>query len=277
MGERSHTIRLTSFPLSSGRLPLNIIPNAPLSTRMPLTWTLKQWLQTNRGLNFTTNCAPKNAKTLQEIIRHRTGNKIAVRTLHNLLENQPKTFGYRHLQVICDAFHCQLKDFCDLTPSSAENCRNVNTQHQLQPCAIAGNESLRSFIFRVQLAALNEAVLMTDNFSDAARLLGSTRGTLLSIRRRNQHAANNHTPTTDNAIPMPAAIFTIRENENLHSFKHRIQLASIIETTKLEGNHTRAALRLGYPRSSLVTLRYRLEAHFASQRCGACTFRTRLP
>ena len=60
----------------------------------------------------------------------------------------------------------------------------------------------------------------------AARLLGSTRGTLLSIRRRNQHAANNLTPTTDNAIPMPAAIFTIRQNENLHSFKHRIQLAS---------------------------------------------------
>jgi hypothetical protein len=62
---------------------------------------------------------------------------------------------------------------------------------------------------------------------------------------------------------MPGAIFTIRENENLHSFKHRIQLAAIIETTKLEGNHTRAALRLGCPRLSLVTLR-----------CGACTFRT---
>lgn len=250
---------------------------------MPLTWTLKQWLQTNRGLTFTTDRAPKNAKALQEIIRHRTGNKIAVRTLHNLLENQPKTFGYRHLQVICDAFQCRLNDFCDLTPSSAdltsssaENRRTVNTQHQLQPCAIAGNESLRSFIIRVQLAAINEAVLMTDNFSHAARLLGSTRGTLLSIRRRNQHPTNNRTPTTDNAIPMPAAIFTIREKENLHSFKHRIQLAAIIETTKLEGNHTRAALRLGCSRSSLVTLRYRLEAHFASQQCGACTSKTRL-
>ena len=250
---------------------------------MPLTWTLKQWLQTNRGLTFTTDRAPKNAKALQEIIRHRTGNKIAVRTLHNLLENQPKTFGYRHLQVICDAFQCRLNDFCDLTPSSAdltpssadltsssaENRRTVNTQHQLQPCAIAGNESLRSFIIRVQLAAINEAVLMTDNLRHAARLLGSTRGTLLSIRRRNQHPTNNRTPTTDNAIPMPAAIFTIREKENLHSFKHRIQLAAILETTKLEGNHTRAALRLGYSRSSLVTLRYRLEAHFASQQCGA--------
>ncbi len=226
---------------------------------MPLTWTLKQWLETNRGLNFAKNRPLINAKKLQEIIKHRTSKHIALRVLNNLLERQPQTLDYRTLQVICDAFQCQLQHFCALTPSSPEQRRHVNIQHRLQPCAIAGNESLRSFIIRVQLAAITEAVSMTDDFSQAARLIRSNRGTLLTIRRRNQHADTNHPQSTYNTIPMPAAIFTIRENENFESFKRRIQLAAIIETVKLEGNHTRAALRLGYERTSLVTLRYRLE------------------
>jgi DNA-binding protein Fis len=221
---------------------------------MPLTWTLKQWLQTKRGLNFTTNRPLTHLNELQEIIKHRTGNKLRLSTLHNLLEKQPKTLDYRILQIICDAFQCQLKHFCAVKPSSrpTENRRDVSIQHLLQPCAIAGNESLRSFITRVQLAAISQALLMTDNFSQAARLLGSNRVTLLSIRRRNQHAAKNQPPSTDKAIPLPAAIFTIRENEDFDSFKRRIQLAVITETIKLEGgNHTRAALRLGYQRSTL--------------------------
>ena len=100
---------------------------------------------------------------------------------------------------------------------------------------------------------------MTNNFSQAARLLGSNRLTLHTIRRRNKHAAQTTPPSTDNAIPLPADILTIKGNEDFDSFMRRIQLAAILETIKLEGNHTRAALRLGYTRSAFVTLRYRLE------------------
>ena len=228
---------------------------------MPLTWTLKQWLQTNRGLQFTTNRPLADLKEFQEIIKQRTGNKIALVTLHKLLEKQPNTVDYRILQIICDAFQCELKHFCAVTPSSpaAENRRDVSLQHLLQPCAIAGNESLRSFITRVRLAAINEAVTITNNFSQAARLLGTNRLTLDTIRRRNKHVPQTIPPGTVNAIPLPATILTIKGNEDFHSFTRRIQLAAILETVKLEGNHTRAALRLGYTRSAFVTLRYRLE------------------
>lgn len=229
---------------------------------MPLTWTLKQWLQTNRGLNFTTNRPLTDLKEFQEIIKQRTGNKIPLITLHKLLETQPKTLDYRILQIICDAFQCELKHFCAVTPSppAAEKRRDVNIQHLLQPCAIAANESLRSFITRVRLAAISEAVMMTNNFSQAARLLGSNRMTLHTIRRRNKHVAQTTPPTTDNAIPLHPAILTIRPDEDFDSFTRRIQLAAMLETIKLEGNnHTRAALRLGYTRSAFVTLRYRLE------------------
>jgi hypothetical protein len=53
---------------------------------------------------------------------------------------------------------------------------------------------------------------------------------------------------------MPATTFTIRENEDFMALKRRIQLAAMLETIKLEGNHTRAALRLRYRRTSLVAL-----------------------
>jgi len=102
---------------------------------------------------------------------------------------------------------------------------------------------------------------MTDNFSHAARLLKSNRGTLLSIRKRHQHTATYELLSTDKTIPLPANIFTIRQNEDFDSFKRRIQLAVILETIKVEGNHSRAALRLGCNRSTLVRLRYQLQTH----------------
>lgn len=229
---------------------------------MPLTWTLKQWLQTNRGLHFTTERPLTDLKEFQEIIKQRTGNKICLLTLNKLLETQPKTLDYRILQIICDAFQCKLKHFCAITPSppAAEERRDVNVHHQLHPCGIAENESLRSFIARVRLAAITEAVAMTNNSSQAARLLGSNRITLATIRRRLKQAAQTTPPGTGNAITLPAAILTIKRDEDFESFTRRIQLAAILETIKLEGNnHSHAAIRLGYTRSAFVTLRYRLE------------------
>lgn len=231
---------------------------------MPLTWTLKQWLQTNRGLHFTTDHPLTDLKEFQEIIKQRTGNKVSLLTLNKLLETQPKILDYRILQIICDAFQCELKHLCAITPSppAAEKLRDVDIHHQLHPCGIAENESLRSFITRVRLAAISEAVMMTNNVSQAARLLGSNRMTLSTIRQRNKHATQTTPPSTDNAIPLPADILTIRGNEDFNAFTRRIQLAAILETIKLEGNnHTRAALRLGYTRSAFVTLRYRLETN----------------
>lgn len=230
---------------------------------MPLTWTLKQWLQTNTDLTFSSDRPLRHLKELQELIKQQTGRKIALAILHNLLENKTKTLDYRILQIICDAFRFELKQFCTITPT--EPCKHISFQHLLEPCAIADNESLRSFIIRVQLAAISHAIFLTGSLRKAARLLGSTGGALLTIRGRNERGSRNEAVSSGNAIPMPPDTFTIRENEDFMSLKHRIQLTAILETTKVEGNHTRAALRLRYSRPSLVTLRYRLERHLVER------------
>lgn len=102
----------------------------------------------------------RHLRESQKLIKHRTGTKLALSRLHNLLEKQPKTLEYRILQLICDAFQCELRDFCavKLSLRPVEKPKPVDLQHLLQPCAIAGNEALRSFIARVQVTAITQAV-----------------------------------------------------------------------------------------------------------------------
>lgn len=225
---------------------------------MPITWNLKQWLRTKHGL--------KNAKDIRDLIEHRTGLKVPLRRVRTLLNGQPKTLDIELTQAICNAFKCELKTFCDVTPHSGLHTRHsglhktpVKIHPSLQPCAIAPHESLRSFILRVQVAAITKAESMTKNLTQAARLLGTNRANLRFIRQRYQHAPKTQPPSKHKVIPLPAALFTIRENEDLKTFTSRIQLAAINATFKLEGNHTRSALRLGYKRQSYNELRDRLQ------------------
>ncbi len=215
---------------------------------MPLTWTLKQWLRTHHGLT--------NPKDIQDIIENQTQHKIPLRCIQSLLKKQPKTLNTEILQTICDVFRCHLSHFCALKPSAIPPIVRTYINIQLQPCAIAANETLRAFIARVQIAAISQALLIScDNFSQACRLLGSERATLLAFRRR--HGAKS-TPrsrrTSSKAIPLPAALFTISKNEDFKSFKNRIKLAALIQTKNFERSNTRAARRLGLQRSTIIRL-----------------------
>ena len=227
---------------------------------MPAAWNLKQWLATRCGLVLTTN-RRQTAQEISDIVHRRTGYKIKTGTVHNLLEKQPKTFDSRILQPICDAFRCNLDDFFTITPSPdlppANLLNDLYLQPRIIPCAVAGNECLRSFIARVQLAAIEEAVSISHTYAQAARRLGYARTSLHQLHARakkiiNPPATALHTfgPT----IPLPDRIFTINANEHLHAFIRRIQLAVIYRTTQLEGTKTRAAVRLGYGRSSFIEM-----------------------
>jgi hypothetical protein len=228
---------------------------------MPLTWKLKQWLRTKRSL--------KNANDIRDLIEHRTGYKVSLRRITSLLNGQPKTLDIELFQAICTAFQCELINFCDVTPSSGIPLkRPVNIHDLIQPCAIAPDESLRSFINRVQIAALTKAESMTNNLTQAARLLGTHRANLRLIRQRSGNAVKKKPPSSAKTIPLPAPIFSIRQNEDLKAFTHRIQLAAINETFALEGNNNRTALRLGYRRQSIVELRNRLQ-HHGSEKASA--------
>lgn len=230
---------------------------------MASTWILKQWLNTHRGL--------KDAKEIRDIIYRRTRQRLSLKTVQHLLNKKPKTLNIKTIEAICDAFRCRLGDFCTAQPSSTPPVNlalDLKPQRLLQPCAIAGHETLYSFIARVQLAAIEEAVSISNTYEQAARRLGYQRTSLHTLHSRLKatttlklNVRRNLTQKHLNqAVPLPRALLTIRRNEHLQSFVRRVQFAAIIETTRLEGNHTRAALRLGYRRSSLVHLISKLKA-----------------
>lgn len=150
---------------------------------MPLTWTLKEWLTTNGDLQLPTNNAYTNAKAIQNIIHTRTGYKLSLRAVHNLLERQPKTLDSRTLQLICDAFRCQLDDFCAVTPSSSSPVNLANELHlqpsegQFSPLAIG--EKLKDRQHAQARWHISYALTFTNwNKTAAARLLGITRQAL---------------------------------------------------------------------------------------------------
>jgi len=68
-----------------------------------------------------------------------------------------------------------------------------------------------------------------------------------------------HNNVEEGSLVLPAAARVLLANENLYSYVARVQLLVIEAATIAEGNHTHAAKRLGYRRSSLVGLKQKLQ------------------
>jgi transcriptional regulator with PAS, ATPase and Fis domain len=68
-----------------------------------------------------------------------------------------------------------------------------------------------------------------------------------------------HNDVEEGSLVLPAAARVLLANENLYSYVARVQLLVIEAATIAEGNHTYAAKRLGYRRSSLVGLKQKLK------------------
>jgi transcriptional regulator with PAS, ATPase and Fis domain len=68
-----------------------------------------------------------------------------------------------------------------------------------------------------------------------------------------------HNHVEEGSLVLPAAARVLLANENLYSYVARVQLLVIEAATIAEGNHTHAAKRLGYRRSSLVGLKQKLK------------------
>ena len=68
-----------------------------------------------------------------------------------------------------------------------------------------------------------------------------------------------HNNVEEGSLVLPAAARVLLANENLYSYVARVQLLVIEAATIAEGNHTHAAKRLGYRRSSLVGLKQKLK------------------
>lgn len=131
----------------------------------------------------------------------------------------------------------------------------------LHSYSVEANEDLRSFVSRIQLAAIKTAIEHESTVTDAAHRLEYTRPALTTLRSRLESKEltivsppTTSQPRTRRKISLPQSLFVIKETEGLQTFMARIQLAAITKTIEIEGNKRKAAARLGYGRTAFLTL-----------------------
>jgi DNA-binding Xre family transcriptional regulator len=77
---------------------------------MAVIWNLRGWLK-ERGV--------KRASEVSRIVLERTGYKLSVQAVCDLLNGQPKMIRIETTQALCDAFYCRLSDFFEVMPIAA--------------------------------------------------------------------------------------------------------------------------------------------------------------
>jgi hypothetical protein len=171
------------------------------------------------------------------------------------------------VQAICDTFHCDLSDFCVVTPHDLPSGPITPTPIilSLTSYSVQPDENLRSFIARIQLSAIEQTIAIEGNARHAAHRLRYCLASLRILRARlkskNTTIDSSHPtphPQLQTEIFLAQKLFVVKKTEGLQTFTARIQLATITRTVEFEGNKTRAADRLGYRRTSLQTLLRRL-------------------
>ena len=230
---------------------------------MPISWTLQKWLKSKRGLTRPTD--------ISRAILKSTGFQITSQAIADLFTAQPKMVRLETVQAICDTFHCDLSDFCVVTPHdlpphdlSSSPIRPTPIILSLTSYSVQPDENLRPFIARIQLSAIEQTIAIEGNDRNAAHRL---RYCLSSLRTLQAKLTNNTSIDSSHPTPrpqlkpeifLPQKLFVVKETEGLRTFIARIQFATITRTVEFEGNKTRAAGRLGYARTSLQTLLRRL-------------------
>lgn len=220
---------------------------------MPITWTLQKWLQSKRGLTRPTD--------ISRAILKSTGFRITSQAIADLFTARPKMLRLETVQAICDTFHCDLSDFCvvtphDLPPQDPPSSPIIPTPIilSLTSYSVQPDENLRSFIARIQLFAIEQTIAIEGNSKNAAHRLRYNASYLRTLRTRlkskNTIIHSSHPtprPQLQTEIFLDQKLFVVKKTEGLQTFIARIQLATIIRTVEVEGNKTRAADRLGYP------------------------------
>ena len=88
---------------------------------MTFRWTLREWLRHQRGVT--------TAAEVSRIILERTGYKISIQAICDLLNDEPKMLRVATLKAFCEAFYCRLSDFCEIMPATADHARVNRTRH----------------------------------------------------------------------------------------------------------------------------------------------------
>jgi DNA-binding Xre family transcriptional regulator len=218
---------------------------------MPINWNLKNWLKSERGI--------KGPAEARRCILNATGFDISVKALTELFNKKPEILPVQTLQALCDTFTCRLSAFCSIDPNETRSSEPRGLELPLPAFSIESTETLRAFIARVQLAAIDQTAIIEGTMANAAQRLHYSRTSLTTLRTRlesSKHENNQavNLPPESRSIPLPPDLFVIKKAEGLQAFITRLQLEIITKTINLEGNKTRAAARLGYSRAPFLTL-----------------------
>jgi DNA-binding NtrC family response regulator len=229
---------------------------------MPLIWNLRNWLKSERGV--------KGPAEARRRILNATGLDISVKALTELFNRKPEILPVETLQALCDTFTCRLSAFCNIDPNETRSLDPRGLDLPLPAFSIQPTETLREFIGRVQLAAIDQAVTIEGTMTNAAQRLQYSRTSLTTLHTRLKSSKpptdqTHNVPPESREIILTPDLFVITRKEGLQAFIARLQLAIITTTINLEGNKTRAAARLGYSREPLLTLIKKLTTTSKSQ------------
>jgi hypothetical protein len=81
---------------------------------MQIRWILREWLKAKHGLTRPTD--------ISKIIYERTGYRLSLQAISELLQHQPKMLRLETIQAICGAFDCRLSEFCEVLPYAIGQC-----------------------------------------------------------------------------------------------------------------------------------------------------------
>lgn len=79
---------------------------------MPIQWTLKKWLATERDIY--------RPSELQILLREKAGVKLSLQAVSALVNSTPKALRLRTMEALCDTLDCKLSDFCQVLPTEVE-------------------------------------------------------------------------------------------------------------------------------------------------------------
>jgi DNA-binding Xre family transcriptional regulator len=79
---------------------------------MPIVWNLKKWLAVERDIY--------RPSELQALLAEKAGVQLSLQAVSALINAKPNALRLQTIQALCNALNCQLSDFCEVLPDSAQ-------------------------------------------------------------------------------------------------------------------------------------------------------------
>jgi len=108
---------------------------------MPVVWNLKKWLAVERDIYRPVE--------LQTLLAEKAGVQLSLQAISALINGKPNALRLQTIQALCNALECELCDFCNVLPDTA--------QDQKKSRKVAGGAPIRLYGAKAASSANKES------------------------------------------------------------------------------------------------------------------------